>query len=413
MQKKRSTINSTHIRTYISVITNRFRNKSISHKMVNKANILMQRNLINIISGLLICLSGFIAGCSKMDDTYKQFLEGGQKKYVGKADSVKVLSGRDRVYLQWLRSADPSVVKAKIYWNAKSDSLEVPIDRNADTILVPVPNLREGNYTFQIYTYDLEGNRSVMVEAFGTSYGDKYASLLLTRPIEKTLFLNDSTLEVTWGPVSDTSLLGNELLYGDQKVVFVPKSATTTLLQSFKGGMLKYRSLFKPDKWSIDTFYTAYDSIRVKGQPIELSKNGWTATASSFDNRSGANYRPPSNTIDNNSATLWVNFIGTPAVKYPHWLQIDMGSVQKNVEGFVIITRVGDAAARAKTVELLTSLDGSNWQSFGDYILQNNGDKQFLSFSESTDARYFKMIAKDAHDGGNNIALAEIGVFTR
>ena len=371
---------------------------------------------INVIPAMLLMLSVIVLGCSKMDDTYKQFLEGGQKKYVGKADSVQVLSGKNRVYLRWLKSADPNVTKAKIYWNAKSDSLEVPIGQNDDFIIIPIENLEEGNYTFQIYTFDNLGNTSVMVEALGRAYGDNYESLLLTRPIERTTFLNNNTLEIAWGSVSDTSLFLTELIYRNDSdildTVFVAEATFTTVLENFSRGMLKYRSFYKPDYWAIDTFYTAYDSVRIKGLPIEVSKEGWTATASSFDDRSGTRYRPPALAIDNNTSSIWVNQI-TPQSYFPHWIQVDMGTLQEGIEGFAILTRVGDASSRPRTVELFTSEDGENWQSFGDFVLANSGDKQMIAIPEPVNARYFKMIAKNAHDNGNNIALAEIGVFTR
>jgi len=91
-----------------------------------------------------------------------------------------------------------------------------------------------------------------------------------------------------------------------------------------------------------------------------------------------------------------------------------MGQVQEGIEGFAIITRVGDSAARPKTAELLTSLDGLEWTSFGDYILESISDMQYLSIPEPVSVRYFKVILKNAHSSNeNNAALAEIGLFTR
>src|SRR5690606_21525395 len=111
-----------------------------------------------------------------------------------------------------------------------------------------------------------------------------------------------------------------------------------------------------------DTFYTEDVGLRIKGKPIELSKAGWTAETSSFDDRSGSNYRPGSNAIDENEATIWVNKTTAPTNVYPHTITVDMKQVYHELEGFAIVTRVGDAAARPRTVELSTSLYGINWK---------------------------------------------------
>src|SRR5690606_37578039 len=128
-----------------------------------------------------------------------------------------------------------------------------------------------------------------------------------------------------------------------------------------------------------------------KGDPTELPKVDWTATASSFDTRSGASYRPASNAIDGNPATLWVNQIA-PQTVFPHTITVDMGEVQENIEGFAIISRL-DSPSRAKTVEFQTSEDGETWQSHGNRELANVADKQFFDFDAPVNARYFQMIA--------------------
>lgn len=375
----------------------------------------MKNSIVKIVS-LLVTMVAVITGCSKMNDTYQEFLEDGVIKYVGKADSVQILPGKNRLHLRWLRSADPSVSHAMVYWNNRTDSVKVTIDRNQDTIVVPLENMPEGSYTFEIYTFDDLGNTSVPVEAVGRTYGEQYENTLLPRIAESTEFLDAETLKVFFTNVSDTTLKGTELIYRNNEMLYdtimVSPEEPFVVLNSFSRGWLRFRSFFKPSPLAIDQFYTDFDSIWVKGLPVELDKTGWVATASSFDNRSGTRYRPASLTIDNDPMTIWVNQI-SPQTYYPHWVQVDMGQVHEGIEGFAIITRVGDAASRPRTAELLTSLDGVEWISFGDFYLENISDMQYLSIPEPVSAGYFKVIVKNAHDGGNNAALAEIGLFTR
>lgn len=372
-----------------------------------------------IWSSLLIVFIGCcFAACSKMDDSYKEYIEGGQIIYPGKADSARVLSGRNRLVLTWPASTDPKVTKAVIYWNNATDSIEIPVEKKSaqqPTISVPFNNLPEGTYVFEIVTFDQKGNKSVRVEAIGRVYGDRYEQSLLSRPIDAAT-LSEDTLRINWGAPPDTSAIGSEVLYTDSegvdKSLFVPKADVITQIINFAPGRLEHRTLYLPSRGAIDTFYTEYATQRVKGPPIALRKQGWTATVSSFDDRSGANYRPGSNAIDENSATIWVSKTIAPYNVYPHTIEVDMGMIHEDLEGFAIITRVGDAAARPKTVELYTSIDGVEWVHHITTDLESVSEMQFIAFNEPVEARYFKMIALNAFNG-NNIALAEIGLFTR
>lgn len=365
---------------------------------------------------IVLILSGAILGCSKMNDTYKEFLEGGQTKYVGKADSVQVLPGRNRVYIRWQKSADPSVTRARIFWNNRLDSMEVPLTNFGDIVIIPIENIPEGNYTFEIITLDNEGNRSVMVETRGRSYGNSYERMLLNRTIVGTEFVDANTLRVLWSPATDTTLMRSNVVYrndlGELDTISINRLDQETILPNFSRGMLRYRSFYMPSSLSVDTFYTRNDSLRVKGIPMEMSRTGWTATASSEDVNGN---RTASRVLDGSTAaaSIWVNQL-SPQTFYPHTLDIDLGATPDvSIEGFIITSRVNIPAARPRNVEFLTSEDGEIWVSHGDYALENSPNKQWISIPESATGRYVRFMFKSAHDNGNNVAVAEIGLFTR
>lgn len=360
----------------------------------------------------LLLLAGFLSACSKMDDTYKEFLKDGYKIYPGKPSNATVFPGKNRLMLTWPMPSDPKVVKAKIYWNAKSDSIEISIDRTRDSVKVPFNNLIEGLYIFKIISYDSKGNPSVPVEARGRVYGEQYEKSLLPRPIDATIITTD-TLQIQWGAIPDTSLIGSQIVYKNKEneitTLFVSKDNLFTDVLEFHPQTFKHRSVYLPHPNSIDTFFTSYSNIKIKGPPVELSKQGWTATSSSYDI---AGKRPPFNAIDNNPATIWVNQTRNPAFGYPHTITVDMGMLHEDLEGFAIITRVGDASARPRTIDLYTSIDGDTWLHHGTTVLDNTGDNQLIGLSEPVNARYFRMTATDAFSG-SNIALAEIGMYYR
>ena len=242
-----------------------------------------------------------MAGCSKMDSTYQDFWKNGEKVYPASPDSLKVYPGKNRIKLTWLILGDPTVSKAKIFWNNGTDSLEVPVSRTGskvDTVKVLLENMQEGLYTFNIYAYDEKGHSSVEASAVGKVYGDAYANSLLIRIINSAFFLDDS-LKVVWGDPADQTSLGSEIVYtdtsGTSRHLIVPATADTTVLLDYDFNAeptFRYRTLFLPDSMAIDTFYTAFKTIKVKGPRVELSKSGWTATASSYDTRYGTARAP-------------------------------------------------------------------------------------------------------------------------
>lgn len=370
-------------------------------------------NIIILVGALLASGTLLLSSCSKMDDTYKEYLDYGQAKYPGKAEMARVLPGYNRMILAWKNSADPKVNKAKIFWHNGADSIEISINPSMDSIQVPFNNMPEGPYIFEIYTFDKDGNKSVKSEAIGRVYGDVYKSRLLSRPINDATVVNDS-LNILWGGLSDTTIIGTEVVYTDNiggtRKMFADKTTLLSMFPGFPRGTIQYRTVYLPMN-AIDTFFTAWVPLYVKGQRYPLPKTGWIATASSFDTRAGTNYRPPSHLIDNNPATLWVNLI-QPQTFYPHWAAIDMGSLQV-IEGFIVQQRP-QSTNLVKDVELYTSLDGINWTFHLKYTLENRvGAEHFIDLPETITTRHLKLNVLNDYGNSNNVALAELGAYAR
>jgi len=377
------------------------------------------KNLFAMIPILVGLIAG-IAGCSKMDATYKEFLDYGQGKYPGKPVNAAVWPGYKRMVLAWRNSSDPKVNKAMVYWNNRADSLEVQLDPSKDSTYLPFNDMPEATYVFEIYTFDSQGNRSVKTEAIGKVYGDFYKSTLLSRPVYDATVFNDS-LWLTWGGLSDTTIIGTEVRYTDNNNIthqeFVDKQMLLSQFPDFPRGDIQYRTVYLPGRNAIDTFYTDWVLRYVKGQRFPLPKTGWIATASSYDIRSGANNRPPQNLIDNNPASLWVNQISStnPPIEqtfYPHWAAIDIGA-EKNLEGAIVQQR-NSATNLVKDVELYTSMDGVNWKFQLRYTLENRVSAEaFIDFPQPVLTRHVKLVALNDYGNSNNVALAEFGVYIR
>lgn len=201
-----------------------------------------------------------------MDATYADFIKDGKIIYPGKADSVSVLPGKNRLLLSWLLF-DPNVTRVKIYWDNRTDSVELNVapSLGIDSIKTLLSDMEERDYLFEYFTYDEDGNQSVKVEAQGHAYGDLYTNTLLNRPIQRVESVNDTT-RVYWGESSDSGLIGTSVEYADTqnqiRTVFADTEASATPLPERKPNTdLRYRTVFLPHPMAIDTFYTTYETI--------------------------------------------------------------------------------------------------------------------------------------------------------
>lgn len=214
-------------------------------------------NVLFIAAVALLCL----ASCTK-GDAYKKFQKGGEIIYAGTLDSVIAQSGKNRINLMMTLGNDASVTKIKVYWNDGSDSAQVAVPRPATsaTVNLLIPNLVVGTYNFKVYTYDKQGNSSVVKNVSGIAYGADYESSLVNRRI-KTAVPNTGldSLILTWNE-PNPGLVKTELTYARKNgiivTVSVPPTETVTKLSDdyLAGSILTYRSTYKFDPNSFESY---------------------------------------------------------------------------------------------------------------------------------------------------------------
>ncbi|MDR2272082.1 MAG: M60 family metallopeptidase [Sphingobacterium sp.] len=165
--------------------------------------------------------------------------------------------------------------------------------------------------------------------------------------------------------------------------------------------------------------------------PVFLEKKDWTADANSWDTRSGAQNRPPSNLIDNNLTNTWHPCISgcTPPTNYPNTAVPDRTFVitidtrgATDAKGFTLVQRHDSNTNHAKkiTVEVGNSIDA--FSSLGVFDLEYGstavGKEQVIYFDAEArtirNFRYirFKINKSDVNgDASGNAALNELGLF--
>ncbi|MBC7424520.1 MAG: DUF5013 domain-containing protein [Ferruginibacter sp.] len=222
------------------------------------------------ITGCWVCMLLLIIcnSCSKIDAYKSKYAAASSIVYPGKIDSVKVFSGKNRVKITGLFTSDPKIVKYRIFWYNKQDSVEIPIKRTAgvDTASLFIPNLPEGLISFEIRTYDIEGNASIPVFIAGNVYGDLYQSNLTNRGIIGASLAIDGAAVVHWSDIdAGAGMQGIQLQYInnsnvtiDTLLASIPANMYTNLPDFQQGNNFSYRSVFLPSPTAIDTFFVNY-----------------------------------------------------------------------------------------------------------------------------------------------------------
>lgn len=357
------------------------------------------------------CIGLTVSGCGEMDATYKQYIKDGETIYAGSLDSARLFSGEGRLLLYGLIS-DPMVSLVKVFYNNRQDSILVPIEQmhKVDTVRLEITGLEEGSYSFDIFTYDDEGNSSVKVNVIGNVYGENYRKTLLTTPVRNALF-NEGIVTVEWGS-PDPTALASEIRYNNGQTegntLYVPSGTASSILNDYPEKVpFRYRTFYLPEPTALDTFYTDFQEVIVKGKPVEYAKEGWYASASAYDEPSG---RGPWNTIDNSSSTVW-HMTKAAGYDYPHTLTVDMG-VENRVFGLSFIQRKS-LDGPVQDIEIQISNDNNTWNTMGEYVLAAIVENQFIDFPQPESFRYFRVICKSDGKNSRFTALAEVGAYYR
>lgn len=361
---------------------------------------------------LFISLLAF-NGCKKMDSKYKQFIVPGGITYTGKATSPLVYAGHNRVKISWLRGSDPNITKAMIFWNNYSDSLLVNIPAFGDSISAIINNLPENSYSFIIKTYDKKGIPSVPVEIQGSSFGDRYQSQLLDRSITGVSILDAlGNVTVTWGSIDKTSGIQSTFVkYTDVNGTIIEKKSSITannfIIANYKPGTtFQYRTSFIPNVFSVDTFYTVWNTRTVD---VKITKTNWTATADCEElvGEGAINGRAKA-AIDDIITTYWHTTYKPANINYPHWLVVDMK--QTIIVNQVELTRRQGNNNSFNDFRIDGSMDGVNWTPYGSYTLIAGNTTQRFPLPGSHQMRYIRVYAT-SFTGGLNAHLAEFSVY--
>ncbi|RVU02836.1 hypothetical protein EOD41_02560 [Mucilaginibacter limnophilus] len=294
------------------------------------------KNIKFIVLGLLTIA---IYSCKKSETKFRDFFDGHEIVYPGAVSDVSFTSGHLRAELKWPSSPDPSITKYVVYWNNKADSQVVNITEKQDTIKTIVSGLQEYVYSFTIYAFDKDGNKSIPKEVNNVKvYGDLFTKSLSNRNYDVTnpysidkngvltlYFISPDTINVT--------NVGTTVRYTNQQGNIVeknlPAGSNTLVITDYKAETaINYRSSYIPGRQSIDTFFVPEYSSFAQIDPyyaidkslfrsMSLPNEVYADFGTSFEKLWDGSIGPQS----------YPNIFHTNSVDMPHFFTFDLGQV--------------------------------------------------------------------------------------
>ncbi len=361
---------------------------------------------------ILIC-TFVIYSCEDFMDIHKEYIKDGEIIYAPKLDSVAFIAGKERIlFCGWMYNG-VNVETINILWNNSADSVSIPVEfkNGMDSIEVMLPNMQEKSYTFNIYSIDNFGHRSLIVTDFGSSYSETYISSLINRRI-KAISLTDKYGAIEWFSAPD-GLVGNEVRYvkkdGTSAIASVPAEDYNINIEGVKpGSEFEFRSLFIPEEESVDTFYTEWVKHPNPFPETYLyDRSNWEVLQVSDETASDGGGMKT--LIDGDLNTYW-HSKWDPTTPLPHWAIIDMESPKK-MTYFDIYRRSG--STDTKSIQLFVSdesdPESESWIKMGEGVFIS-GDKLTIDAISDVEGHYLKIHLPDSNRDPFT-SIAEVYVY--
>jgi len=342
-------------------------------------------------TGLLLFLVFASGSCSKMNDLHEKYLQG-EVVYAARVDSVSVAPGNNRVQLD-IRILAQRIDKVNISWENNEKSKELSIGNQIGVFSITLDDVTEGEYLFNIVSYDRFNNKSLPYEFTVITYGDIFQSTLLNRRIESIGF-ESGMAKIFWrAPMEGVkeSLFRYTTNNDGTGEIIIPASEYETLIPDFKsGGEYSFTTFYLPQSNAIDAFESAETTGFFPAYEFKPDK-------SLFRNAKLPNDEDPDygwvmeNLWDNNTGTGFHTAENT-GIPFPKSITFDMG-IEINMLRFKYWQRQGFEFRRGqvKKFEIWGSAEydqTGDWDKWNLLATFESVKPSGLPFGEQTDADY-------------------------
>lgn len=214
------------------------------------------RLIINIVLFIGCCFFvGCFQSCSDITDMHKDYLNRGEKIYVGKIDSLKVRGGFGRLQIEGLSRYTRSAERCIVSWGDEQQiELQMKEIIQGDSVKILLNNLSQGTYRLFVQTFDLFGNKSLKEECLGFSYGEDFKLTQAKKMI--MLFDIESTNLILHWNFTETAAsvkISYENSKGENIIRFLPGDVIITEIEDWKlGAPIEIVTYVSPEKNALD-----------------------------------------------------------------------------------------------------------------------------------------------------------------
>ena len=329
---------------------------------------------------MLFALVGFVASCDDMNSIHQEFLDRGERVYIGIPIILEANAGYERIEVVWEQNADPRIHETIIFWNNRQDSVVIPIDRTGGSIMETIIPLPEGTYILEVLNVSRTGHRSLANTMAVESFGQNFKNRLSNRTITNAVATPDRAV-LTWsledGVVGTTISYVNR--YGVPVTVLIDGNQTTLEVNDFvAGGEFTHSSLFRP-AGSIDeipsnpatgrfpSFFSftlaEWEADPISANFVQLDRSGWVVIRDADTQPAPA--WAVENLFDNNLTTGWHSRWSAPLPPLPHIIDVDM-QVPTTISTIEVFHR-----ADVRRMYVYISSDGNEWNVIGSVGFSN------------------------------------------
>lgn len=211
-------------------------------------------NIRNTSLNILLAVGTAIAlvSCGGQDEIYKEWVKKGGYDYPAKALNLSSVTGYKSVIINWEKPMDPAVSTARLYWDNYAYSIDVDYADYPDgKVSVPVNDLEDRSYTFDIVNYDDSGNQSLASEITVSPYSDSWMVSRSERTITSAR-MEGRNARIVMSKATD-EMIATRFRYKNLQdewveceTVLKPDENEVTFTDALKGKRFEYSSSFCP-----------------------------------------------------------------------------------------------------------------------------------------------------------------------